>query len=122
MEIHPETAAKLGLKQGDWVWIENQRGRVRQTVDIYAGIAPNVINAEHAWWYPEIAAPGRGFKESNINILVNRYAQCVICGASTLRGYPVKVYKAKEGAPAGIIAHSSDKRLKQWLPIYEGRG
>lgn len=122
MEIHPDTAAKLGLKQGDWAWIENERGRVRQTVDIYAGIAPNVINAEHAWWYPEKPAPDHGFHDSNINILVNRYAQCVVCGASTLRGYPVKVYKAQEGAPEGIIQNASDKRLKQWLPTYEGRG
>jgi anaerobic selenocysteine-containing dehydrogenase len=121
MEIHPETAAKLGLKQGDWAWIESPFGKVRQTVDIYVGIAPNVINAEHSWWFPEMPAPEHGFKYSAINQLVNPHAQDPICGSSHLRGYPVKVYKAKEGAPEGIIASSQDKRLKKWKPVHEGR-
>jgi sulfite dehydrogenase (quinone) subunit SoeA len=53
--------------------------------------------------------------------LVNPHAQDPICGSSHLRGYPVKVYKAKEGAPEGIIASSQDKRLKKWKPVHEGR-
>ena len=35
MEINPETAAELGLEQGDWAWIESPWGKVRQTVDLY---------------------------------------------------------------------------------------
>ena len=32
VRMHPETAAKYGVKEGDWVWIENHRGRCRQKV------------------------------------------------------------------------------------------
>jgi len=122
MEINPETAAKLGIKQGDWVWIESPRGRIRQTADLYAGIAPNVVNAEHQWWFPEIADPGHGFQYSAVNILVDRYSQDPICGATCLRGYPVKVYKAEEGAPPGIITSPDDPRLQAWLPQYPEGG
>ena len=115
VEINPETAAKYGIKQDDWVWIENDRGRVRQKADLYYGIAPDVINCEHSWWYPEVPAPEHGWKYSCINQLVNNYAQDPLCGAVQLRGYPVRIYKAEEGAPEGIIASSDDPRLEQWL-------
>ena len=75
MEINPETAAELGLEQGDWAWIESPWGKVRQTVDLYYGIAPGTINCEHQWWYPELAQADKGFKLSCINCIVDRTAQ-----------------------------------------------
>jgi anaerobic selenocysteine-containing dehydrogenase len=29
-QLHPETAAKYGVKDGDWIWIESPRGKIRQ--------------------------------------------------------------------------------------------
>ena len=102
MEINPETAAELGLEQGDWAWIESPWGKVRQTVDLYYGIAPGTINCEHQWWYPELAQADKGFKLSCINCITDRTAQDKYTGSSTVRGYPVKVYKATpENSPFG---------------------
>ena len=132
MEINPETAAELGLEQGDWAWIESPWGKVRQTVDLYYGIAPGTINCEHQWWYPELAQADKGFKLSCINCIVDRTAQDKYNGSSTVRGYPVKVYKATpENSPFGnpvpcgndgteIIHDSSDPRLKLWGHRREG--
>jgi anaerobic selenocysteine-containing dehydrogenase len=120
LEINPETAAKLDIQQGDWVWIESPRGKIRQTADLYAGIDPRVVNAEHLWWYPEAAAPEHGCQYSDANRLVDRYSQDVIYGSTCLRGYPCRVYKAEEGAPPGIITSANDPRLKEWLPKPEG--
>ena len=132
MEINPETAAELGLEQGDWAWIESPWGKVRQTVDLYYGIAPGTINCEHQWWYPELAQADKGFKLSCINCIVDRTAQDKYNGSSTVRGYPVKVYKATpENSPFGnpvpcgndgteIIHDSSDPRLKLWAIGAEG--
>jgi anaerobic selenocysteine-containing dehydrogenase len=117
VEINPETAAKYGIKHGDWVWIENERGRVRQKADLYYGIAPDVISCEHSWWYPETPPPEHGWTHSCINQLVDSHAQDPICGSINLRGYPVRVYKAKEGAPEGIIASCEDPKLERWLQI-----
>ncbi len=130
LEMNPNDAERLGLEQGDWVWIESKWGKAREVVDIYYGIKQGVVNAEHAWWYPECEAPTHGFQLSNINNLVDPDAQDPFIGSSTLRGIPVKVYKATaENSPFGnpvpcdpvtgeeIIHSADDPRLKKWLPL-----
>ncbi|MDZ4245923.1 MAG: molybdopterin-dependent oxidoreductase, partial [Dehalococcoidia bacterium] len=54
VQINPVTAAKLGIKVGDWVWIETLRGRVRQKAALFDGLKPDVVHAEHGWWFPEL--------------------------------------------------------------------
>lgn len=77
VEIHPETAKKEGIQEGDWVVIESPRGRVRQKARFFEGMDPRIVSAEHAWWFPEKKDPGHGWKESNINILTsNAYDHC----------------------------------------------
>ena len=51
------------------MWIESPWGKVRETVDLYYGIAPGTINAEHQWWYPELNQAGGGFELSCINCI-----------------------------------------------------
>ena len=70
-EIHPETAARYGIKKGDWMWIETKRGRIRQRAKVTTGIDPRVIAAEHGWWFPEDAAPEYGVWKSNVNLLTD---------------------------------------------------
>ena len=43
VEIHQEAAAGLGLKAGDWVWVESAKGRIRLKAKLYAGTVPDVI-------------------------------------------------------------------------------
>lgn len=132
-EINPSDAQKLSIKQGDWVWIESPRAKVRQIADLYYGIEPGVINCEHQWWYPELEQADKGYDLSTINCLVEGENQDPICGASNLRAYNVKVYKATaENSPFGdpcpcgddgteIIHDASDPRLKEWEPDYKIR-
>jgi anaerobic selenocysteine-containing dehydrogenase len=35
MQMHPETAKELGIEDGDWVWIESPRGKVKQKCKFY---------------------------------------------------------------------------------------
>jgi len=53
VEMNPDTAADLGVSEGDWVWIENQRGRCKQIAKFNPSLDPRVVSAEHGWWYPE---------------------------------------------------------------------
>jgi anaerobic selenocysteine-containing dehydrogenase len=70
-EIHPDTALRHGIKDGDWMYIENQRGKIRQRARYSAAIDPRVIAAEHGWWFPEQPGPEYGVWESNVNVLTN---------------------------------------------------
>ena len=94
VEIHPETAEKEGIKEGEWVIIESARGKVRQRAKIYAGIHPKVVGAQHAWWFPEKRDPTHGWDESNINILTdNAYETCdPAMGATSVRTLLCKIY------------------------------
>ena len=87
VEIHPETAAEHGIDDGDWVYIESPRGRIRQRAKLTNGIDPRVVVAEHGWWYPEIKDPGHGWDTSNVNILTDNSHESMdpVMGATNLR-------------------------------------
>jgi anaerobic selenocysteine-containing dehydrogenase len=99
VEIHPETAATEGLREGDWVIIESPRGKARQRAKLFAGIDPRVISAEHGWWFPERKDPGHGWDESNINMLTdNAYENCdPAMGATPVRTLLCKIYPEAKG-------------------------
>lgn len=69
VEIHPATAASLGIRDGDWVWIEAPEGRVQMRAILFDGLALDVVNAQHAWWYPEDPSPEHGWKRSSVNLV-----------------------------------------------------
>lgn len=53
IEVHPETAAANGLRNGDWCWVENDRGRCKRVVKVTPSVNPKVVSADHGWWLPE---------------------------------------------------------------------
>jgi anaerobic selenocysteine-containing dehydrogenase len=94
--IHPDTAAGLGISEGDDVFIENKRGRIRQKATLDGGIDPRVVSVGYGWWYPERdASQGYGWDEANLNILTDDgppYSPEM--GSPKMRGFLCKVYKA----------------------------
>ena len=87
VEIHPETAEKHGIEEGQWVYIDSPRGRARERAKLNQGIDPRVIVAEHGWWFPEIKDPGHGWDVSNINLLTDNSHESMdpVVGATNLR-------------------------------------
>ena len=101
VQIHPETAAKLDIDNGDWVWIETPRGRIRMKCQCFDGIDPRVVHGEHGWWLPEL--PGEepwlhGVWESNINVVTDDDPD--VCnkrgGGWPLKTALCKIYKVKQ--------------------------
>jgi anaerobic selenocysteine-containing dehydrogenase len=99
VEMHPETAEKYGIEEGDWVWVENSRGRCRQRAKLTPTIPTWAVHAEHGWWYPEKEAAEPtlfGTFDSNPNNLIKMDCgrsgygadyKCLIC----------KIYKVEKG-------------------------
>jgi len=92
VEIHPQTAASLGVSDGDWVWIETPQGRVKMRARIFDGIAPDVVSAQHAWWFPDEEPPEYGWKKSSVNLLFGDTEYDPDTGSESLRSALCKVY------------------------------
>jgi len=100
-QIHPEAAARLGIRDGDWVCVESPRGRCVQRARLFAGMDPRLLHVEHGWWFPEEegAVPHLyGAFRSNANTLTPNADPFLdpAFGGYTLRGFAGRVYKVSE--------------------------
>ena len=76
--LHPDTAAKHGIVEGEWFWIWNNHGKCYYKASFNSTYDPRVLQCEHAWWFPERGhgddpsdeAGPYGVFESNCNNLV----------------------------------------------------
>ena len=90
VELHPDTAQKFGLDDGDWITIETAMGRVKQRLSLNPSIDPRVVIAAFGWWFPE--KEGLGWRESNINMLTASGPDYdPATGGVTIRGIPCTV-------------------------------
>lgn len=70
--LHPETAAGLGLAEGDWTRVVTPQGSIRMRLHLSDMVDPRMADADHGWWFPERkqAEPELfGVFESNANVL-----------------------------------------------------
>ncbi|MDR1604285.1 MAG: molybdopterin-dependent oxidoreductase [Gracilibacteraceae bacterium] len=99
-DINPRTAGHYGIKNGDWVWIETRRGRIRQKANLTEAVMPRVVMTQRGWWFPErdMRLPELGgCLESNANVLTSTEdAHCDPLGGSWAnRGLLCRIYKAE---------------------------
>jgi anaerobic selenocysteine-containing dehydrogenase len=99
VEIHPDTADSLGIRDGDWVWIEGSQmeGRVKQKAELTLGIHPKVVHARSHWWFPErMDDPEQDFMESNINTIMSTGEPTdPISGSTVVRGCLCRISRAE---------------------------
>jgi anaerobic selenocysteine-containing dehydrogenase len=96
VQIHPETAARIGITEGMWVYIENLYGRVKQVAQLTPIVNENVVSADHGWWYPE-RRPEDLYDvfESNINTLIPHEKHGKLGFGTHYKSMPCKVYPAE---------------------------
>lgn len=95
--MHREDAREYGIRDGDWVWIENDRGRIRQKAHVDQAIIKGTVQAMPSWWYPELPAEepwNQGVFESNANCLCDGSVEGSDEGTATWtdRGLLCRVY------------------------------
>lgn len=88
--MHPDTAKNLGLKEGNWFYIETGKGRVKQKLAYDPDLDPKTVVTSFGWWFPEAKTGVFGWDKSNINVLTRSeppYDPGI--GTSDLRGIPI---------------------------------
>jgi len=90
--IHPDTAAALGIADGDEVWVESRHGRTGATAKVTTRIHPEVVGAQHGFGHWELgtAAKGSGSSFGDLNFI----AYDPLSGQALHKEICVKVYKA----------------------------
>ncbi len=96
LEIHPETAEKLGIKTGDEVTIENPWGSAHEIAKVTPIVRKDVVGAAHGWWYPEEDGEEPnlyGVWKSNVNSLIPHRVLGKMGFGAPYKQVPVKVYR-----------------------------
>ena len=98
VEIHPETARKHNIANGEMVYIETPLGRVRQKARITSEIRPDTVSAEAYWYFPEMPEEEPylfGVWDTNINAIISdEYEDCNFSGDNPYKACLCKIYKA----------------------------
>ena len=99
-QIHPDKAKELGIRDGDWVYVETPLGRVREKAQLFEGVDPRVVHADGLWWYPEQKGQEPnlfGVWDCTINAIVpDDMEQTDHAGDQCFRALLCKVYKEED--------------------------
>ena len=116
-QMHPETAKEYGVEDGDIIWIETKRGRIRQKLHEFAGIKKGMVMATANWFYPEEPAKGyHGVFISNPNVLTSNDHLDPMYGSPDMTCLICKVYRDDRRGPRGRrvperqLRHGADVR------------
>ncbi len=91
-EIHPETAAKYGIREMDEVAIETRSGTITQFTHLTEKIHPGVIHASYGWWFPEGKTEAQyEWEKSNFNILTSTEKLGKEFGTPNLKGIGCRI-------------------------------
>ena len=112
VQINPETAEKYGIKDGDWVCIENPLGKAIEKAQVTPVVDPRTIHAQHGWWYPEQdpETPNlNGVWKSNINSLIPHRAIGRIGFGAPFKNVCCKIYKVDSLDALGTLAPETEE-------------
>ena len=96
VELHPQTAADRGIREGDWVQITTPVGGVRARARFDELLDPRVVCGQHGWWQEcvEIDAPGYdpfSADGANFNLIIGNQAVDPVSGSVPHRAYLCQV-------------------------------
>ena len=100
-DIHPETAARYGIRHKEWMIVESPRAAIKVRARVTTNILPGVVCCQHGWWQacPELNLPGYdAFAEhgANPSILIGTDLCDPISGSLPHRSYLCRVRPVSE--------------------------
>ncbi len=106
-DLHPDTAGRHAIRDGDWIWVVSPRGRIRMKARVSPDILAGVVNVDHGWWFPERGGPDYGVWDSNANVLTSDQPPYdPAFGSYQLRGLLCRVERVA-AEPAGSLPADS---------------
>lgn len=97
VQIHPDTAIKYQITDGEWVGIETPLGRIKHKAEVTDRIHPKVVHIEHGWWFPEEQAEAPhlfGVWESNAEVILSNEPEvCDYQGGPPMRALACRLIK-----------------------------
>ena len=111
VEIHPGTAADLGIVAAEWVILETVLGGIKLKVKLNPSLHPSVVFTQHGWWQScsELGLPGYDHTDpqgANANLLVPNDQIDPISGSVPHRSYLCRVRKV--GIPRSSAKTDAD--------------
>jgi len=70
VQVHPETVKGLGMKDGDWIYLETEQGKIKARLKLSELILPGVVWTPS---HPEPEAPYQGNSGQSINTIIPGY-------------------------------------------------
>ncbi len=89
LQIHPDTAKKLDISDGQWVYIISPRGKVEAKAQFFDLIHPGVVQVPHGFWYGD----KDGWKKLNINMITNNEPLCPVSGGISIKALVCRIEK-----------------------------
>ena len=89
LQIHPSTASRLGISDGEWIYLATPRGRVEIKARFFDDIHPAVVHAPHGYWY----GADEGWKRLNINMITNDEPLCPVTGSVPIKALLCRIEK-----------------------------
>jgi anaerobic selenocysteine-containing dehydrogenase len=84
LEIHPATAERLDIRDGETVIAESPRGGISLKAKVTKGIDPRVVATTHGW------------AQANANLLTDDGARSPELGSTGMRSFLCRVYPVRE--------------------------
>jgi anaerobic selenocysteine-containing dehydrogenase len=83
-DIHPETAKKYGISDGDMITISTRRGSIDIKANLTEDNLPQLVSVPHGW------------QEANVNVLTFARPADPVTGVPNMKALLCKIEKKKE--------------------------
>lgn len=108
--MHPDTAERYGVKDGEMIYIESRKGRIQQRLETSADMHPQAVMAAFGWWDPKAGDNQYNWRKFNVNILTDGDPpNDPSTGSVQLRGVPCRVFAEEPAKVPGKAGEAAPK-------------